>query len=455
MHLTDKDLMVKQAVRNQIRGAKEAQKILGTWSQEKIDDLVKAVAEATYAKREELAKMANKETGYGKWQDKVAKNTLASMGVYEEYKDLKTVGILHRDEEKKVMEAAVPVGVIAALIPSTNPTSTVIFKAMIALKTANSIIFSPHPSAAKCIQATVDVIRQTLKEFGAPENAVNYLEYASLEATQELMDNRDTKMILATGGKAMVKAAYSSGTPAVGVGPGNVPCYIEKTANIPLTVKRIIGSKTFDNGVICASEQSVIVDETIAEAVKEEFLQQGAYFITGEDAAKFGKLMIQGNGLMNPAMVGKDAQTLGNIAGVHIPDNTTVIIHEETQVGRDYPYSTEKLCPVLAFYTVKDWEEGLILSRKVLELKGLGHTLSLHTEDDQVVENFFLHSPVSRVLVNVGSALGAVGATTGFLPSMMLGCGAIGNGSTSDNIGPKNLINIRYLAYGDKEIGDL
>ncbi|MBJ6744938.1 aldehyde dehydrogenase family protein [Streptococcus sp. 121] len=261
-------------------------------------------------------------------------------------------GILRRDEKKKVMEAAVPVGVIAALIPSTNPTSTVIFKAMIALKTANSIIFSPHPSAAQCIQATVDVIRQALKKFGAPENAVNYLEYASLEATQELMDDRDTKMILATGGKAMVKAAYSSETPAIGVGPGNVPCYIEKTANIPLTVERIIGSKTFDNGVICASEQSVIVDEAIAEAVKEGFIKQGSYFITGEDADKFGRLMIQGNGLMNPAMVGKDAQTLGKIAEVDIPENVKVIIHEETQVGRDYSYSTEKLCPVLAFYSL-------------------------------------------------------------------------------------------------------
>lgn len=455
MHLIDKDLVVKQAVRNQIRDAKAAQEILGTWSQEQIDGLVKAVAEATYAKREELAKMAHEETGYGKWQDKVAKNTLASMGVYEEYKDLQTVGVLQRYEAKQGMEAAVPVGVIAALIPSTNPTSTVIFKAMIALKTANAIIFSPHPSAAKCIEATVAVIRQALKDFGAPENAVSYLEYASLEATQELMDDRDTKMILATGGKAMVKAAYSSGTPAIGVGPGNVPCYIEKTADIPRTVERIIASKTFDNGVICASEQSVIVDDSIAETVKEEFIKQGAYFITGPDADKFGKLMIQRNGLMNPAMVGKDAETLGQIAGVAIPTGTQVIISEENQVGRDYPYSTEKLCPVLAFYRVKDWEEGLALSRKVLELKGLGHTLSLHTADEAVVEAFFLHSPVSRVLVNVGSALGAVGATTAFLPSMMLGCGAIGNGSTSDNIGPKNLINIRYLAYGDKEISDL
>ncbi len=455
MYIEDKDLLSIQEVRHLIQRAKVAQQKLALMSQEQIDTIVKVVAKACYDQRERLAKMAAEETGFGKWQDKVLKNALASKGILEEIKDMRTVGILNEDKENKVIEVGVPVGVVAGLIPSTNPTSTVMYKALIALKGGNSIVFSPHPHAAKCINETVDIIKKAAVSAGCPEGAIGVIQRVSIEATNELMKHKDTNLILATGGNAMVKAAYSSGTPAIGVGPGNGPAFIEKTADIPKAVRQILDSKTFDNGVICASEQSIIVEEETKDKVVEEFKRQGAYFVPKEDAKKLGSFIILPSGAMNPKMVGKTPQVIAKQAGISVPDDARVLIADGEGVGKQYPYSMEKLAPVLGFYTVKNWEEACELSIRILHHEGAGHTLAIHTQDESIVREFALRKPVSRLLVNTPAALGGVGATTGLFPAFTLGCGAVGGSATSDNVSPLNLINIRRVAYGTAELSDL
>ena len=420
MFLEDKDLVSIQEVRNLIRDAKKAQAELAKMSQEQIDTIVKVVAKACYDERERLAKMAAQETGFGRWEDKVLKNALASKGILEEIKDMKTVGVLSEDKEKKVLEVGVPVGVIAGLIPSTNPTSTVMYKALIALKAGNSIVFSPHPNALKCIEETVEIIKKAAKSAGCPDGAISAIHRVSIAATNELMRHKDTNLILATGGNAMVKAAYSSGTPAIGVGPGNGPAFIERTADVPKAVRQILDSKTFDNGVICASEQSIIVEEDMKEKVVAEFKKQGA-----------------------------------ELAGISVPADARVLIAEETGVGKQYPYSMEKLAPVLGFYTVKDWLEACELSIKILHHEGAGHTLAIHSQNEEIIREFALKKPVSRLLINTPAALGGVGATTGLFPAFTLGCGAVGGSATSDNVSPLNLFNIRRVAYGTSELSDL
>ena len=431
MYIEDKDLLSIQEVRHLIQRAKVAQQKLALMSQEQIDTIVKVVAKACYDQRERLAKMAAEETGFGKWQDKVLKNALASKGILEEIKDMRTVGILREDKENKVFEVGVPVGVVAGLIPSTNPTSTVMYKALIALKGGNSIVFSPHPHAAKCINETVDIIKKAAASAGCPEGAVSVIQRVSIEATNELMKHKDTNLILATGGNAMVKAAYSSGTP------------------------QILDSKTFDNGVICASEQSIIVEEEMKEKVVEEFKRQGAYFVPKEDAKKLGSFIILPSGAMNPKMVGKTPQVIAKLAGISVPDDARVLIADGEGVGKQYPYSMEKLAPVLGFYTVKTWEEACELSIRILHHEGAGHTLAIHTQNENIVREFALRKPVSRLLVNTPAALGGVGATTGLFPAFTLGCGAVGGSATSDNVSPLNLINIRRVAYGTSELADL
>ena len=455
MYIEDKDLLSIQEVRHLIQRAKVAQQKLALMSQEQIDTIVKVVAKASYDQRERLAKMAAEETGFGKWQDKVLKNALASKGILEEIKDMRTVGILREDKENKVIEVGVPVGVVAGLIPSTNPTSTVMYKALIALKGGNSIVFSPHPHAAKSINETVEIIKKAAVSAGCPEGAVSVIQRVSIEATNELMKHKDTNLILATGGNAMVKAAYSSGTPAIGVGPGNGPAFIEKTADVPKAVRQILDSKTFDNGVICASEQSIIVEEEMKEKVVEEFKRQGAYFVPKEDAKKLGNFIILPSGAMNPKMVGKTPQVSAKLAGISVPDDARVLIADGEGVGKQYPYSMEKLAPVLGFYTVKTWEEACELSIRILHHEGAGHTLAIHTQNENIVREFALRKPVSRLLVNTPAALGGVGATTGLFPAFTLGCGAVGGSATSDNVSPLNLINIRRVAYGTAELEDL
>ncbi len=455
MELTDRDLLSIQAVRNLVRQAKVAQKTLATFSQEQIDAIVDAVAKAGWDNAQRLGKMAQEETGFGRAEDKTIKNQFASKAVHDYIRDMKTVGIIREDSKNKIWEIAVPMGIIAALIPSTNPTSTVIFKTLIALKTGNAIIFSPHPSALKCTLEAVRVVREAAEQAGCPAGAVGCMELLTMESTQELMRHPDVALILATGGHAMVKAAYSSGNPAIGVGPGNAPAFIERSADIPLAVKRILDSKTFDNGTICASEQSIVTEECIRDQVIAELTRQGAYFLDEEAKRKVGAILMRENGTMNPKVVGRSPQVIAQLAGIEIPSGTRVLVAHETKVGPKYPFSKEKLCPVLAFYTEPDWVAACERCIEILHHEGAGHTLIIHSNNEEIIREFALKKPVSRLLVNTPGALGGIGATTGLIPSLTLGCGAVGGSSSSDNIGPEHLINIRRVGYGLRELEDL
>ena len=440
----DKDLRSIQEARDLIKNAKVAQKQLANWSQAEIDKLTKHICESCVRNAEPLAKLAQEETGFGKWEDKILKNLLGSKMTYEAMENLKTVGIIREDRAGRFFEVAVPVGVVVALIPSTNPTSTVMYKSLISLKAGNAIIISPHPSAKNCIFETVKIIQKACKECGAPDNIVQVVQTPTTQATDTLMKHKDTGLILATGGEAMVHAAYSSGNPALGVGPGNGPAFIEKSADIPTAVRRIVESKTFDNGTICASEQSVITQECIKDQVVAEMKRQHCYFMRPDEIEK-----------VNPAIVGKSAQVIAKMASIDIPNDTLILVAETTKIGKDNPYSREKLCPILAFFTVKNWEEACDKSIEILENEGTGHTMTIHSSDEEIIRQFGLHKPVSRVLVNVAAALGGVGALTGLQPALTLGCGAVGGSASSDNIGPMNLLNIRRVAYGTMELADL
>jgi len=444
----DKDLQSIQEVRDKVKQAKQAAARFSEYAQETIDQIVAALCAAALDNAEQLAKLAKEETGYGKWEDKVVKNTFAARTVYESMQGLKTVGILHDDREKKIVEVGVPVGVIAALIPSTNPTSTVIFKALIALKAGNAIIFSPHPTAVRCIRETVRILQEAATRSGAPEGILNCLTLPTLEGTNALMKHKDVSLILATGGEAMVRAAYSSGTPAIGVGPGNGPAFIERSADIPQAVQQILESKTFDNGVICASEQSIVVEEIIRDAVIAEMKQRGFYFLSQAESETLGRLLLRPNKTMNPAIVGRNAQEVAVLAGLSVPADAKVLVSFQDTVSYDNPYSREKLTTVLAFYTEPTWERACLRCLELLHNEGKGHTMTIHSKNEAVIREFALKKNVSRLLVNTPAALGGIGATTNLVPAFTLGCGAAGRSSTSDNVGPLNLINIRRVAYG-------
>lgn len=451
----DKDLRSIQEVRDLIKRAKEAQAQFASFSQAQVDGVVKAIADACIPQAERLAKMAVEETGFGVWQDKVLKNLLGSAITYDSIKDMKTVGLLREDSEKKLWEIGVPMGVVAALIPSTNPTSTTMYKTLIALKAGNAIILSPHPNAKDCILETFRIISQAAAAAGAPAGLVQCITIPSAEGTDALLRHRDIGVILATGGEAMVRAAYSSGNPALGVGPGNGPAYIEKSADIPTAVRHIFDSKTFDNGTICASEQSIVTERCIKEQVIAEVKKQGGYFMTAEESEQVGRFIMRANGTMNPKIVGRTAQAIAEMAGISIPPNTRVLLSFQTTVGKDNPYSREKLCPILAFYVEENWEAACRRSIELLQNEGVGHTMGIHSEDMSVVREFALKKPVSRLLVNTLGALGGVGAATGLQPALTLGCGAVGGSATSDNVSPLNLINIRRVAFGLKELADI
>ena len=451
----DRDLYSIQEVRNAVKAAKAAQAVYRTFDQAKVDGIVAKIAQACAANAEKLAKMAVEETGFGIWQDKVLKNLLGSSITYDYIKDMKTVGILCEDKEKGLMEIGVPMGVVAALIPSTNPTSTVMYKVLISLKSGNGIVISPHPSAKNCIIETYKVIIEAARAADVPDGLIQCIMTPTKEATDTLLRHPDISIILATGGEAMVRAAYSSGNPALGVGPGNGPSFIERSANIPLAVKRIFDSKTFDNGTICASEQSIVTEACIKDQVIAEVKKQGGYFMSEEETAKVGRFIMRANGTMNPKIVGKSAQVIADMAGITIPAGTRVLVSPQKTVGKDNPYSREKLCPILAFYVEENWEGACKRSIEILQNEGAGHTMTLHTEDMDVVRAFALEKPVSRLLVNTPGALGGVGATTKLAPALTLGCGAVGGSATSDNVTPLHLINIRRVAFGRKELEEL
>lgn len=451
----DRDLQSIQEVRNLVAEAKTAQKKLAEYSQAQIDKIIFEIAKDCAAHATELAKMAVEETGFGVWQDKVLKNLLGSTITYNNCKDMKTVGIIREDDGSGIMEVGVPMGIVAALIPSTNPTSTTMYKSIISIKSGNAIVISPHPNAKNCILETVKIIKEAARRAGAPDGIVQCISLTTMEATNALLTNRDIGMILATGGEAMVRAAYSSGNPAIGVGPGNGPAYIEKTADIPTAVRHIMDSKTFDNGTICASEQSIITETCIKDKVVAELKKQGGYFLNSEESGKLSGFILRANGTMNPKIVGKSAKVIADMAGFAIPDGTRVLISEQTTVGKNNPFSREKLCPILAFYTENDWESACARSMEILFNEGVGHTMTIHSENKDVIREFALKKPISRLLVNTPASLGGVGATTNLAPALTLGCGAVGGSATSDNVGPLNLINIRRVAYGARELSDV
>ncbi len=448
----DKDLLSVQEMRDAVQKAKEAQEEFMQFSQWKIDSIVEAVAKAAYNKSQELAKLAVEETGMGVVEHKVMKNHVGSMDVYNSIKNEKTVGVINEDTTNKVKEIAYPFGVIAAIIPTTNPTSTAMFKTIISLKAGNAIVVSPHPRAKRCTVETLKVCRQAAIDAGAPDGLIGWITEPSMEATNQLMTHRDVDLILSTGGGGLVKAAYSSGKPAYGVGPGNVPVYIEKSADVKKSVKMIVDSKTFDNGTICATEQAIIVDSAIKDTAVREFKNNGSYFLNKEEKEKMEKVISPGAGKINPDIVGKAAVNIAKMAGVSVPSDTRLLIAEEDQVGKEVPFSLEKLAPVFAMYTANTQEDAKARSLELLNLGGRGHSFALHTHDDKVVEEFSAVVPVSRVLVNTLSSIGAVGATTGLAPSMTLGCGGYGGNISSDNITARHLINVKRVAHAIKDV---
>ncbi len=447
MQLFDKDLLSVQEVRQLVAVAKDAQKELAGKSQEYVDKLCKSIASAGVRNAERLGIMAWEETGFGTPADKKIKNVFGSRTIFESIKPLKTVGVIDWDPEKRVRTIAVPLGVIAGIIPSTNPTSTVFYKSLISIKSGNAIVFSPHPQAKKCILESVKVIRQAILEAGGNENLVGCITIPTMQATDTLMRHTDIALILATGGAAMVRAAYSSGTPAIGVGPGNGPSFIERSADLKLAVSHIVQSKTFDNGTICASEQSVICCDDYMPEIKAEMQRQGCYFLDAQEREKLGSFILRANGTMNPAIVGKSAQVIADLAGLQIPETTKIIVAPEDGVGYGHPYSNEKLAPILAFFTAPDYKQVCAKCEEILHYEGAGHTFSIHSQDEDIISYFAMRVPATRIIVNTGSTLGGIGATVGLAPALTLGCGAEGGSSTSDNVGPLNLINKRYVAY--------
>lgn len=449
----DKDLAARQEARILCRQAQNAQRQLRTLSQQQLDKITVSMAQAFQDNAPELARLAVEETGFGNAEDKIAKNLFASRDVLNAIRDMKTVGTLRRIPEEKLWEVGVPVGVIAAIVPSTNPTSTICYKALIALKAGNTIVFSPHPNALKCSLQAAKILEHAAICAGAPAGCIGCLSLASMAGCQELMAAPEVSLILATGGSAMVRAAYSSGKPAIGVGAGNGPAYIHHSANIPHAIDCIARSKSFDNGTICASEQSIIVEKDMEQQVRQEAQRQGFYFMDKEEAGQLAKLLFRPNGTMNPAVVGKKATELAKMAGFSVPCSTKILVAREQEAGPTRPYSMEKLCPVLAFFVMESEDAVLQKAIEVLTHEGSGHTFSIHCTEEAVIERFALQIPVSRFLVNTPSALGGIGATTGLFPALTLGCGAVGGSSSSNNISPLDLINIRRVAWDKDQQG--
>ena len=444
---TDRDLVSIGEARDLARRAKSAQTQLGELTQAQIDAGVEAMAGAATGAAEALANLAVEETGYGVVADKVQKNLFASQQVFEFIQPMKTVGVVRSLEDRRVIEIAQPFGVVAAIIPSTNPTSTAIYKALIAIKARCAIVLSPHPAAVTCITRSAELLAQAAEAAGLPNDAISWMRTVTIEGTQELMSHPDVAVILATGGMELVRAAYSAGKPAYGVGPGNAPAYIERTADVPKAVRDVLTGKTFDNGVLCSAENSVVVDRQIAGDVRREFAANGGYFLSTAERDALAKALVTPRRLPNPALVGKSALEVAALAGLEVPTDTRVLMAELEGVGPDHPLSIEKLCPVLSFYDVDDWRAGCERCIEILEYGGMGHTMSIHSNDDAVIREFGLKKPASRIVVNTPTTHGSIGLTTGLDPAMTLGCGGYGGNITSDNISPRHLLNIKRLAY--------
>ncbi len=445
--LQDQDLLSVQEVRTKVEQAYQAwQKYLG-YSQEQIDSIVERTAAAARAEAQRLAELAVHETGYGNAKDKFIKNLLASEILPRKMRGLKTVGILRELPEHKIVEMGVPVGVIAAILPTTNPTSTAIYKVLIALKAGNAVVVSPHPRAHQCTCATVGVMSQAAVAAGAPEGLIQCVNTATLEGTQALMRHERTSVILATGGAGIVKAAYSSGKPALGVGPGNVPVLIDSSADVEDAVAKVVAGKSFDYGTVCSSEQAIVAEESLRDRILRALESRKAYIAGEAQKEALAKLLIMPNWTVNPRCVGQAPGKIAQMAGFEVPVDTSIICAEIGGVGKQYPLSAEKLSPVLSLHFVKEFGAAMETCYALLKFGGLGHTSVIYARDDARIREYARRMPAMRVLVNTSAPQGSTGITTNVFPAMTLGCGAAAGNATSDNIGPLNLINIKRLAY--------
>ncbi|MEZ0396038.1 MAG: aldehyde dehydrogenase family protein [Anaerolineales bacterium] len=443
----DQDLASMQEARDLVAAAHAAWETWRRASQEEVDRVCAAMAEAGYQAAERLGRLAQEETGYGVALHKKLKNEFGSRWVWESIRDLKTVGVIRRDQARRLVEIAWPMGVVAALIPSTNPTSTTFFKALIALKARNAIVFSPHPAARRCTYEAAQTMALAAENAGAPKGLIGCLQQVSLPGTQELMTHRQTALILATGGAPMVRAAHSTGKPAYGVGPGNVPVYVDRSADLEKAARYIVASKAFDYSTICATEQAVIADAPIAARLADLMRAEGAYFCDPQQTDALRRTVFNPDGSLNTKVVGKSAEVVAELAGFRVPAGTRILVTPLTKIGRDEPLSHEKMTTVLAWYTAEGWEQGCDMSIAVIETGGLGHTQIIYASDEKVILAFGLEKPVFRILVNTMGTLGAIGLTSGVLPSLTLGPGGLGGAITSDNISAQHLLNIKRLAY--------
>ncbi len=446
----DKDLIAQQQARDAVEAASFAFQSVAKLSQTKIDEICEAMSQVALANAERLGKMANEETGFGRAEDKREKNRFAAEDVWNYFRNLKTVGVVR--ETESVVEIASPRGVVAAIIPSTNPTSTAIYKIIIAIKSRNTIVLSPHPSAAKCIAETTRIMREEAIKLGLPGDAIICLTDSTIEGTEALMKHKKTAVILATGGTGLVRAAYSSGKPAFGVGPGNVPSFVERSANVPKAVADILTGTCFDNGTICASEQSVVCDEPVEQEVREQFKAQGGHFLSPSEADSVAKVLLTPQRTLNAGIVGKSAAFIANLAGISVPDGTRCLIADCAGVGRDFPWSVEKLSPTLAFFVVDGVDQGARRCQEVLQFGGMGHTSGMHTQDRAAAIRYGEQMPTARVIINSPTTHGAIGFSTDLTPSMTLGCGSWGGNVTSDNISPVHLMDIKRVAFETKPV---
>jgi acetaldehyde dehydrogenase (acetylating) len=455
LSLRDRDLVSLQEARELATRAATAQKKFAAFSQEQVDAIVEACAKAAADNAEPLARAAVQETGFGNVPDKIVKNTLAAVNVPAAIRGLRTVGVLREDREKGIVEVASPIGVVAAIIPSTNPTSTAIYKTLISIKAQNAIVLSPHPSAIKCICQAAALLERAALAAGAPEGLIACMTHTTLEGTRELMRRPEVGVILATGGTGLVRAAYGSGKPAYGVGPGNVPAFIERTADVRKAVADILAGKTFDYGTICSSEQAIVVEEAVRERALEECRRQGAYFLSPEEMERVARLVfLPGSHTPNTKIVGRPAALIADMAGIKVPPVTRVLVAhlEPEQIGREFPLSAEKLSPILAFYSVANLAVGIALCRRLLEFGGLGHTCAIHSQNRAAILEFGAAMPAFRVVVNSSAVHGSIGYSTNLFPAMTLGCGSPGGNITSDNIGPQHLMNVKRIAWESRGV---
>src|SRR3954447_14586966 len=445
--LEDKDLLSIQEVRTKVEKAYAAWQKYRTYSQEQVDAIVERMAAAARANAKRLADLAVEETGYGNAKDKYIKNLLCCDWLPRRMRGMKTVGILRELPEEKIVEIAEPVGVVAAILPTTNPTSTAISKTLTCLKSGNAIVISPHPRAFKCTCATAAILYQAALEAGAPEDIIQCVDRATMEGINALMRHERTAVILATGGHAMVKSAYSSGKPAFGVGPGNVPVLIDTSADLEDAIAKVVTGKSFDYGTVCSSEQAIVAEYSLRDRIIALLKQHNAYFCNDQQSEALGRLLIQPNWTVNPQCVGQSPTKIAKMAGFEVPAETSIVCCEIEGVGKKYPLSAEKLSPVLSLIFVADWNAALDTCFGLLKFGGAGHTAAIYSKNDTRIREYGARMPAMRVLVNTPAPQGSTGITTNVFPSMTLGCGAMAGNSTSDNVGPLHLINVKRLAY--------